>query len=219
MSELVDAALADNSGTEPGALFRSGVSLGDETTGSPEFLAWADDRMRELIVAAYQTQGVRAFESTRHATAIHEAGHAIIFRWAGREVSRIRLCCRNGSWIGITEAATTGCDLLQAYLRIAGVTAELLFDEDFRHGSSLNEVVVFNAACSNAAYDMACSIIEVQRGVISQVTKISRRNEHILRDIAARLMQHKTLNAKQIAALLQRAEVVALDIVPRESVS
>jgi hypothetical protein len=219
MSELVDAALADNSGTEPGALFRSMVSLGDETTGSPEFLAWADDRMRELIVAAFQKQGLRAFESTRRATAIHEAGHAIIFRWAGREVSRIRLCCRNGSWIGVTEASTTGSDLLQAYFRIAGVTAELLFDEDFREGSSLNEIVVFNAACSNAALDMACSIIEVQRGVMSQVSKILRRNEHIVREIAARLMRRKTLEAKQIAALLQRADVVAVEIVPKESVS
>jgi hypothetical protein len=203
-----------NHDAEPGALLRSMVGLGDKVTGDPKFLAWADDRMRELIVAAFQKQGLRAFESTRRATALHEAGHAIIFRWAGREVSRIRLCCRNGSWIGITEASTTGCDLLQAYFRIAGVTAELLFDEDFRHGSSLNEIVVFNAACSNAALDMACSIVEVQRGVISQVTKILRRNEHVLREIAARLMRRKTLHAKEIATLLQRADVVAVELVP-----
>jgi hypothetical protein len=195
------------------------VSLGDDVTGSTEFLAWADGRMCELITAAYQKQGLRAFECTRRAAAIHEAGHAIVFRWAGREVSRIRICCRNGNWIGVTEASTAGGDLLQAYFRIAGVTAELLFDEDFRHGSSLNEVVVFNAACSNAALNMKCSIAETQQCVIAQVTKILRRNERVLREIAARLMRRKTLHAKEVAALLERADVAALEIVPVESVS
>jgi hypothetical protein len=133
-------------------------------------------------------------------------------------VSRIRVCCRNGNWIGVTEASTTGSDLLQAYFRIAGATAELLFDEDFRHGSSLNEVVVFNAACSNAALSMNCSIMEVQECVLAQVTKILRRNERVLREIAARLMRSKTLEAKQITALLRRADVAALEIVPVASI-
>jgi hypothetical protein len=189
---------------EPGAIFRSVTGLGDDVTGDPEFVAWADERMLDLIRAAYRKQGARAFESTLRATTLHEAGHAVIFRWASRDVSRIRVRRRRGQWVGLMEAPTTGSDFLQACFRIAGVMAELLFDrEDFREGSSLNEIVLFNAACHNAALDTGANILDIQYRVMKLVSTILRRNERAVRGIACMLIARKTLRAKELTALLR----------------
>jgi hypothetical protein len=65
LERWVEKATVARRDAEPGALFRSGVHLGDETTGSPEFLAWADERMRELMIAAFHKQGRSSPRGTR----------------------------------------------------------------------------------------------------------------------------------------------------------
>jgi hypothetical protein len=126
-------------------------------TADAETRAFMLKQFRDLAKAAYAAQGMAAFENTRRATAIHEAGHVVIAIMSGRTVERVWIKRKRvgggKAWIGRTldgfsyatePDSPVEADVAAARGLIAGVLAEWLFDrDDFRRGSSLNEVISF----------------------------------------------------------------------------
>lgn len=110
----------------------------------------------DLALAAYESEGLSAFESPRSHAALHEAGHAVIGTADGRTISSIRVntkICNNAkAWYGFTKYKTSGIqvgahtspenDFLEMRQILAGITAEALFADDFRGGSSLDETAL-----------------------------------------------------------------------------
>jgi len=185
---------------------------GAETYGDAEFEAYTRERVGELARAAFKAQGARAFESSLRAAALHEAGHAVVHAALGQTVTRLRVRRRSGHWCGLTTAgdpwrcgpATTAAeDSDHAIIVLAGVLSEMMFDDDdFRLGSSLDEIALFNALCSNIAVKTGTEIVVVQAGIIVRAAKILRSNEAIVRRLAQKLEWHRTLRDREFAPLL-----------------
>ena len=147
--------------------------------------------VRDKIQAADALQGERAFAMTRRATALHEAGHAIINKSRGFAIPKmqIRKELREGGrfvWIGccdtndLSEAPVDKSTSLQllfehAMNQLSGWASELLFDtEDFRLGISAGEKVMFDVLCITAAEKLSpawsSSLYYIQQGVWSVET-------------------------------------------------
>ena len=126
----------------------------------------------KLARQAYALQGLRAFEITERATAVHEAGHAVVATAYGHLVSRVRTQRKRIGeqkiWVGRTyydvvprtgPASTVRDDLDAACNLIAGVLAEAMFDhDDFRFGSSINEIVFFQCVVENIAFKNSSTV-------------------------------------------------------------
>jgi hypothetical protein len=85
---------------------------------------------------------------------------------------------------------------------MAGVVSELLFDDDFRHGSSIDEVALFHAISENIAIKTGADFVRVQVGIVVRTENILRRNWEIVLRIAQRLEWHRTLRRREIVELL-----------------
>lgn len=111
----------------------------------------------------FNEYGPAAFDCSKISAAIHEAGHVVAHVALGGRVRRTRIKRHApDAWIGYTEYRgglwnisprnETACQWLQMSRDLyAGVAAEMLFDDDFRHGSSLDEVVMSQWAGGMAA--------------------------------------------------------------------
>jgi hypothetical protein len=93
-----------------------------------------------------QKHGVGAFESTKEAAAVHEAGHTVIAHLNGKRPKRVRIKQHQGTtaWLGLTESykrpklGTVAQQLKEAQFIYAGIAAEMLFDADIREASSID---------------------------------------------------------------------------------
>lgn len=139
--------------------------------------------------------------------ALHEARHAVAFTWLGREVTEVCVRRRKGAWLGFTEDPMAGRDFTRARFTIAGALSEKLSDPDFRDGSSINEIVLFNALCSRISHATGADMVKVQARAMGTVCSVLRRNEDAVHRIAHRLMKSKTLHVEEIASLLRGVEV------------
>jgi len=90
----------------------------------------------------------------------------------------------------------------RAAIVLAGVLCEMLFDADFRLGSSLDEIALFNGISANIAVKTGAEIVEVQAGIILRAANIVRHNRAIVLRIAQKLEWRKTLREREIAGLL-----------------
>ena len=191
---------------------------GAEIYGDPEYEAYVQDRVGELAGAAFAVQGQRAFESTLRAAALHEAGHCDVYAALGHTVTRrLRVRGRAGHWCGLTTAsepwsctpATSAAeDADRAVVTIAGVLAEMMFDGgDFRLGSSLDEIALFNALCTNIGIKTGAEIVAVQASTFCGTAKILKSNKPIVLRVAQKLSWHKTLRERELAELLAGVEV------------
>jgi hypothetical protein len=159
-------------------------------------------RYAALRAAAFVVQGPRAFECPKTAAAVHEAGHLIEYklaglrpRWAGIGPKRVG---KETFWVGRTKYhgslrsdATTvpATDLKFARSQMAGVMAELLFDrENYRAGSSLDEVTAAQAMACNAAIKLNCAVEPLWHDMLDTLAADLQANEAVVREIADVLM-------------------------------
>jgi hypothetical protein len=168
---------------------------------------------------AYAAQGMRAFEAPRSAALVHEAGHAVQHAAEGDEVTSLKIFRRSyadgmgAAWGGVTFGGESWCadlssdpraDLKQARILIAGVEAERLFEgkQQFRHGSSLDEVTAFHALIGGAARKLGCDFMALARQEAARVEATLRRHASVVRAIAARLDRHGAIKGERLARLL-----------------
>lgn len=148
-----------------------------------------ENHVESIYRQAYAEQGRKALEYPRHSTAIHEAGHAIVY--------------------AATELEAT---LIYALRLVAGVTAEMLFDgRDFRQGSSADELVMVGALARNleqhhwhqpAEYGMAL--------VMATATKLLRSHAGTVATLAATLERQRKIQGQDLIRLIRSVQRVSL---------
>ena len=166
---------------------------------------------------------MRAFENTKRATAVHEAGHVVIAILGGRTVSRVWIKRkRDGDakrWIGRTvdgvhhgtdpDSPVEG-DVEIARSLIAGVLAEMIFDaRDFRRGSSLNEVVAFKLIIHNISHKTGAEFDDVAMGIIDGVGNALYQHGCVVEAIANELMTRGELKTAALTKVIKRARAAA----------
>lgn len=184
--------------------------------------------VRDKIQAADALQGERAFAMTRRATALHEAGHAIINKSRGFAIPKmqIRKELREGGrfvWIGccdtndLSEAPVDKSTSLQllfehAMNQLSGWASELLFDtEDFRLGISAGEKVMFDVLCITAAEKLRCPLGAVVFTIYSKVFGLLKQHQTTHAKLAGRLYNAKVLRGKEIAKLLEPVPAIQIE--------
>jgi hypothetical protein len=193
---------------------------GSETYGNAGLEAFIRERIRELARGAFAAQGKRAFECTLRSACLHEASHAAVYSALGRTVTRVSIRRRSGHWLGRTDVtggdpmrigpdSSPLADLDHATNVMAGFASEMLFDEDFRQGSSLDEVAMFNAICENVSVKTGADIVLVQKAIIIRIENILRRNREIVLRVARKLAWHRTLRERELSGLLAGVVVEA----------
>jgi hypothetical protein len=188
--------------------------------GTREFML---EEFRDRARAAYAEQGMRAFENTKRATAVHEAGHVVIAIMSGRTVERVWIKRRRVGdakfWIGrtldgvshgTTPDSPVEADVATARSQIAGVLAELMFDrDDFRRGSSLDEMVAFKMIVVNISNKTGAEFEDVAMGIIAGVRADLERHRHEVEAIAAALMARCELKTGALTTVIKRARTSA----------
>ncbi len=125
--------------------------------------------IRDMQMQAFKAQGLAAFECSKRAAAIHEAGHAVVETALGEVVTVCRIerkdVIERGSvkevWLGYTRLERTeeilfdssspaDMIIIQAVRKHAGLAAETAFDPDARLGSSLDELAMCQMFCNLA---------------------------------------------------------------------
>jgi hypothetical protein len=191
-----------------------------------EFLT-ADDAVREAMFARARTtlatHGVRAFEMPKRATCYHEAGHAVIYAAHGiavlsvkiKRVPRARLqgLPSDNYWCGETHA-DTGAWVVdedsdpefiakQMHFQLAGVTSEALFaGEDFRAGSSIDEVVAAQAMASNLGLKTGLDPVQLLTQISLEVMTLLRANADAVHRVAKALGRDHRIRGQKFETLL-----------------
>jgi hypothetical protein len=172
---------------------------------------------------AYALQGLRAFENTKRATAVHEAGHAVVATTCGHFVDRVwikrKRVGEQKTWVGGTRidavlysgrASSVRDDLAGACNLLAGVLAEAIFDRgDFRHGSSLDEIVFCQCVIKNIAFKTRAPFDEIVLQVITQVSGLLHQHRDLVELLAAELTRRGTLRGPALSRLLRRVKPLA----------
>ena len=189
--------------------------------------AAAEPIVREAFVKlarrAYALQGPRAFENTERATAVHEAGHAVVVTACGGLVHRVRIKRKRvgeqTTWVGRTyhnvvqntgPASAVRDDLDVARNLVAGFLAEAMFDSgDFRLGSSLNEIVFFQCVVENIAFRTRTPFEEIAPQAIAQVSGILHQHRDLVELLAAELTRRGTLRGPALSQLLRGVKPLA----------
>jgi hypothetical protein len=174
-------------------------------------------RMMEATQAhAFALQGPRALHCPKPSAAIHESGHAVFYAQSGIVPSKIAIwptiVAGEQRWIGKTYGlpryridVTTSAeiDLRTVQEWISGVTAECLFDPEYRAGSSLDEIVLAFAAVGSAALKMQTDVELLWFETLAEVATILKANETIVRRIVDELMRKGTIKSRRLAYLLR----------------
>ena len=177
----------------------------------------------ELARHAYALQGSRAFESTERATAVHEAGHAVVATACGHVVSRVRINRKRigeqKAWVGRINtnvvlstgpASKVSDDRDVARNLVAGVLAEQMFDgDDFRLGSSINEIVFFQCVVENIAFKTLIAFEKIALQLIAEVDVILYQHRDLVELLAAKLMRRGTLRGQALSRLLRAVKPLA----------
>ena len=181
---------------------------------------------RSLAKQAFEKGGRQAFESTRYAATVHEAGHAIIEASLGGIPTRCKIVLRveqlpNGSkkesWLGVTDVKDktpvesdndthVTDDIVLAANKIAGWTAERLFDRNFREGSSIDEIAFYQVICDIAASKLDAVAKEIYEQTGQWVSRTLQRyssEHHAISDV---IFRDKVIHARQLRCLLRDVE-------------
>jgi hypothetical protein len=200
-------------------------------TADAETRAFMLRQFRGMAKIAIAQQGMSAFENTKRATAYHEAGHVVIAILAGQTVSRVWIKRKrdgdakfwtgrtfDGSCHGTAPDSPVEADVAAARALIAGVLAEWLFDGgDFRLGSSLNEVVAFQAIVANISNKTGAAFEDVAMEIAADVFADLDQRRHEVEAIAAALMARGELKTAALTRVIKRARAAARQTVRRNN--
>lgn len=195
----------------------------------PEVRAQLYENVTGLMRLAYEQQGIKALESTRRIAAVHEAGHAVVFEATADGVRwwrayRLRIW-RNDEipgvnfWGGETtvspkaplERVDTRIDpagtAITAMRAIAGWTAEQLFTDDFRIGSSLDEVTIASGCAKGLSRHWMKSPEECFAMLFSMTREILKANAVCALRIADRLEFSRRIDSPDLRRLLADVKI------------
>jgi hypothetical protein len=175
--------------------------------------------MLEITAMALAAEGLRAFDSPKSSAALHEAGHCVIDALDGDIPQRASIWriveFGRPQWIGRTEGAprwrvdeTTdaAADLKQARSQLAGVIAEILFDSDYRLGSSIDEILTSQSIAATAAVKLHCDPMELWWATCVEVQSRLTTNACAVHAIARVLSLKGNISARSLSRLLQTLE-------------
>ena len=215
-------ALPELGGPTPDHVDLSGsdqVTLAGTTIGYPGIGARLRATLAHAAACIAERHGPAAFACTKHAAAIHEAGHATLYAVDGLELGRAYIeetasgwtgmcVAKNGGW-KITPDAPSAELIKRARHLLAGWAAERLFDADFRMGSSLDEIVVSQFLAALAADDGDGAALWV-RHVHHPVKRCLVEHQQAVTGIAEYLFEHERLDGaddiQRLTAAVRRAD-------------
>jgi hypothetical protein len=185
-----------------------------------ESAEWAKQQFTELHHAAYQAQGPRAFDDPKSSAVVHEAGHAVLYAHHRIELSSVRVSqfkegIERGHWTGKVKTVDylwhTGLDtppqddFKNACIQLAGWAAEALFDNNnMRLGSSLDEVIHARLLAVNIAQKTGHDPHQVLIEIFEKTFSILKKNETIVREIAALLDRDGIVRRKALGPILAK---------------
>jgi hypothetical protein len=195
----------------------AGITIDADGIGPAVRDALATERQR-----IFDLHGARAFDSPKLSAAIHEAGHVITQVALGGRVRRVSISeCAPGAWIGYTEnikgewnmspESATGAKWLNIARNLyAGVAAEMLFDPDFRQGSSLDEVIMAQWATNQAALLLEEDGSDCWGARVHYfLADIFQQHQAAHSEIAARLMKAGVLKGLALSEMCRKIRRVA----------
>jgi hypothetical protein len=165
--------------------------------------------------------GERAFECPKSAAANHEAGHVVIHAAMGGRVRYANIRRIGDKWVGYTEFragrwgghdATAEEILNKARDIFAGVAAESMFEEDFREGSSLSEVIMSQYFAAQS-WHRKDETLDQKAYWTTEVVLWSydtlKKHRVIHAQIAEHLMQHECIKGADLNALCNQIRLSA----------
>jgi hypothetical protein len=171
--------------------------------------------LRDMAALAHNLVGPCAFDCPKSSAALHEAGHALMHTldgklperasiWPIRELGRVQ-------WVGRTDSprwrvdgwTPPEADLKRARSLIAGVVAEMLFDPEYRLGSSLDEIVIAQSIVRTAAIKMRRDPKVVWLRTLAEVASRLKAHECLVHEIADELMRKGRIKTRRLTRLLQ----------------
>jgi hypothetical protein len=172
--------------------------------------------MRFLIERSLAIGGPRAFECPKSSAAFHEAGHCVIGAldgvvpssaniWPVLELGRLQ-------WIGKTyglpqlrvdEKTDAEVDLRHARSSLAGVVAEIVFDPEYRLGSSLDELATATVVIRAAAMKLGRNPMQLFFETVAGTELALKGQVAIVREIATQLISKGSIKARRLQFLLQ----------------
>jgi hypothetical protein len=169
--------------------------------------------------------GRRAFDYTKRSAAFHEAGHAVFFALDGMLPTGARIwpIIEDGctQWLGHVDGPASSAgrvdsetppkhDLKYVQSLLAGVVSEILFDADYRWGSSIDEVATARAVTEVAAWKLQRNFRDLWSETKTEIARQLTANEKIVRKIADELMRKRTINSRRLSYLLRAITRVKL---------
>jgi hypothetical protein len=171
--------------------------------------------LRDMAALVHDLVGLCAFDCPKSSAALHEAGHALMHTlngdlperasiWPIRELGRVQ-------WIGRTDSprwrvdgwTPPEADLKHARSLIAGVVAEMLFDPDYRLGSSLDEIVIAQSIVRTVAIKIRRDPEVVWLRTLAEVASRLKAHERLVHEIADELMRKGRIKARRLGRFLQ----------------
>jgi len=199
----------------------------------PEVRTHLYENVAGLMRFAYEQQGVRALESTRRIAAVHEAGHGVVYEatadgvrwwrayrlriWRVNEIPGVNF--RGGETTVSPKAPPEHVDTridpagtaILAMRALAGWTAEQLFTDDFRLGSSLDEVTIAGGCAKRLAHHWMKSPEECFAMLFSMTREILKANAVCALRIADRLEFSRRIDSPDLRRLLADVKVMTRD--------
>ena len=146
--------------------------------------------MSDRLDLAFAMGGPRAFECPKTSAAFHEAGHCVVGAVLGERPSKAAIWptieLGREQWIGRTygiprwrvdDTTLAEADLQHARSQLAGVVSEMLFDSDFRLGSSTNEIAIAQGIVLTAATKLRRDVQQLWLETLVSVATILRADE------------------------------------------
>jgi hypothetical protein len=167
----------------------------------------------DKLLLALSIVGPRAFQYPKTSAAFHEAGHCVVGALQGSIPSKATIWpiveLGHQQWIGRTyglpnwrvdKNTSADADLEHARSQLAGVVSEMLFDPDYRSGSSLNEVVTAQGIVRTAAAKLVRDPEQLWLETLLVTGRQLEANELAVRQIANVLMRLGSIMARLLQA-------------------
>jgi hypothetical protein len=190
--------------------------VGGRYTDDPRTRDYVGGHVDDMARDAFAAQGPRAFESTRRAAACHEAGHAVVGTALGHAITSVRIKRRtvhgHAVWLGLTMGVPAwqvtpdtdpADDFIQGVVEISGIAGELTLDgDDFRQGSSLNEIAIVVAIANNVRIKLKADHADVMGSILKTAFGLINANADAARELARRLERDRRLQGPPLEKML-----------------